>query len=309
MLYDNCGRPTLNLRVSLTQRCNLKCPYCHREGQTPSSGAREMTADEVVRLVRIAVSLGITRVKLTGGEPLLREDIVDIVGRLAKIDGLRDLSMTTNGTRLTSFAESLHKVGLKRVNINIASLNAKTYHKLNGGNLKDALEGVNAAVKAGFYPVKLNYLLLYGVNEHEVYDMMAFAEKSSVILQLLELEPVNTADSYFKRYYYPLNGIEEELKKKAVSIKVRSEMQNRRVYSLPNLKVEVVRPLENSEFCARCTRLRLTSDGFLKPCLMVLDNLVDVLTPLRNGASDDELKKYFVETVKRRKPYFQPPKD
>ena len=304
MLYDNCGRPTLNLRVSLTQRCNLKCPYCHREGQTPSSDAREMTADEVVRLVRIAVSLGITRVKLTGGEPLLREDIVDIVGRLAKIDGLRDLSMSTNGTRLASFAESLYKVGLKRVNINIASLNAKTYHKLNGGNLKDALEGVNAAVKAGFYPVKLNYLLLYGVNEHEVYDMMAFAEKSSVILQLLELEPVNTADSYFKRYYYPLNGIEEELKKKAVSIKVRSEMQNRRVYSLPNLKVEVVRPLENSEFCARCTRLRLTSDGFLKPCLMVLDNLVDVLTPLRNGASDDELKKYFVEAVKRRKPYF-----
>ena len=106
-----------------------------------------------------------------------------------------------------------------------------------------------------------------------------------------------------------MNGIEEELKKKAVSIKVRSEMQNRRVYSLPNLKVEVVRPLENSEFCARCTRLRLTSDGFLKPCLMVLDNLVDVLTPLRNGASDDELKKYFVEAVKRRKPYFQPPKD
>jgi cyclic pyranopterin phosphate synthase len=287
LLYDNCGRPTLNLRVSLTQRCNLKCPYCHREGQTPSSGAREMTANEVVHLVRIAVSLGITHVKLTGGEPLLREDIVDIVGRLTKIDGLRDLSMTTNGTRLTSFAESLHKVGLKRININIASLNAKTYHKLNGGNLKDALEGVIAAVKAGFYPVKLNYLLL----------------------QLLELEPVNTADSYFKRYHYPLNDIEEELKKKAVSIKVRSEMQNRSVYSLPNLKVEVVRPLENSEFCARCTRLRLTSNGFLKPCLMVLDNLVDVLTPLRNGASDDELKKYFEEAVKRRKPYFQPPKD
>lgn len=309
MLVDNCGRPTLNLRVSLTQRCNLKCPYCHREGQVPSSGAREMTADEVVRLVRIAVSLGITHVKLTGGEPLLRKDIVDIVSRLSKIDGLRDLSMTTNGTRLATYAEPLHKAGLKRVNINVASLDAKRYHELNCGNLKDAFEGVHSAVKAGLYPVKLNMLLLHGVNEHEVYDMMEFAEKNGIILQLLELEPVNIADPYFKRYYYPLNGIEEELKKMASSVKVRSKMQNRRVYSLPNLKVEVVHPLENSEFCARCTRLRLTSDGFLKPCLMVLDNLVDVLTPLRNGASDDEIKKYFVEAVKRRKPYFKPYKD
>jgi cyclic pyranopterin phosphate synthase len=268
-----------------------------------------MTADEVVRLVRIAVSLGIARVKLTGGEPLLREDIVEIVSRLAKINSLKDLSMTTNGTRLAALAESLHKAGLKRVNINMASLDPVKYHELNGGNLKDAFDGVNAAVKAGLHPVKLNMLLLHGINEHEVYDMMDFAEKHGIILQLLELEPVNMTDQYFKRYHYPLNGIEEELKKKAVSVKVRSEMQDRRVYSLPNLKVEVVRPIENSEFCARCTRMRLTSDGFLKPCLMVLDNLVDVLTPLRNGAGDDELKKYFEEAVKRRKPYFQPPKD
>jgi len=309
LLFDNCGRPTLNLRVSLTQRCNLRCPYCHREGQIPGSGAREMTADEVVRLVRIAVSLGITHVKLTGGEPLLRTDIVDIVSQLARIDGLRDLSMTTNGTRLSSLAEPLHKAGLLRVNVNVPSLNEKTYHKLNGGNLKDALEGVDAAVRAGLYPVKLNMLILHGVNDHETASMMEFAENNGIILQLLELEPVNIADPYFRRYQLSLDPIEEELKNKASSVKVRGEMQNRRVYSLPNLKVEVVRPLENSEFCARCTRLRLTSDGFLKPCLMVLDNLVDVLTPLRNGVSDDELKELFVEAVKRRKPYFQPSKD
>jgi cyclic pyranopterin phosphate synthase len=305
LLYDNYGRPALNLRVSLTQRCNLKCPYCHREGQPPESDAREMTADEVVNLVRIAIYLGISHVKLTGGEPLLREDIVDIVSRLAKIDGLKDLSMTTNGIHLASFAESLHKAGLKRVNINIVSLNPKTYYSLSGGHLRDALDGVNAAVRTGFYPVKLNYLLLHGVNEHEVYNMMAFAEKSGIILQLLELEPIKMADPYFRRYHYSLDGIEKELEKKALSIKVRSKMQNRRVFSLPNLKVEIVRPLENSEFCSRCTRLRLTSNGFLKPCLMVFDNLVDVLTPLRNGASDEKIKKLFVEAVKRRKPYFQ----
>jgi len=305
VLVDGCGRPTLNLRVSLTQRCNLHCPYCHREGQTPSSGLREMTATEVVSIVRVAVGLGINHVKLTGGEPLLRSDIVEIVEGLAKIKGLRDLSMTTNGTRLDVLAEPLHRAGLQRVNVNLPSLNVKTYSELNGGSLNDVLKGVGAAVKAGLYPVKLNMLVLRGVNEHEVAGMMDFAGKSGVILQLLELEPVNVRDPYYRRYHYPLDGIEGELKKQALDVKVREDMQSRRVYSLADgLRVEVVHPIENSEFCVRCTRLRVTSDGFLKPCLMVTDNLVDVLTPLREGASDDELRELFKLAVLRRKPYF-----
>jgi len=305
VLVDSYGRPTLNLRVSLTQRCNLRCPYCHREGQTSGSGLREMTAPEVVRIVSVAVGLGINRVKLTGGEPLLRSDIVEIVAGLAKIDGLRDLSMTTNGTRLSVLAERLREVGLKRVNVNLPSLDVKTFSELNGGDLSDVLNGVGAAVKAGLYPVKLNMLLLRGVNEHEIVNMMDFARKGGVILQLLELEPVNVRDPYYRRYHYPLDSVEEELKKQALDVEVRGDMQSRRVYSLSNgLRVEVVHPIENSEFCARCTRLRVTSDGFLKPCLMVTDNLVDVLTPMRKGASDDELKELFVTAVKRRHPYY-----
>jgi len=265
-----------------------------------------MTADEVVRLVRVAVGLDINRVKLTGGEPLLRADIIDIVEGLAKIDGLRDLSMTTNGTRLSVLAEPLRMAGLMRVNMNLPSLDEKTYGELNGGDLSDVLSGVGAAVKAGLYPVKLNMLVLRGVNEHEVAGMMEFAEKSGVILQLLELEPISVGDPYFRRYHYGLERVEEELKKKAMGVEVRGDMQSRRVYSLSNgLRVEVVHPLENSEFCARCTRLRLTSDGFLKPCLMVTDNLVDVLTPMRKGADDDELRQLFVVAVKRRAPYFK----
>jgi len=309
VLVDACGRPTLNLRVSLTQRCNLRCPYCHREGQTPGSGLREMTAEEVVRIVHVAVGLGINRVKLTGGEPLLRADIVEIVSGLARIDGLRDLSMTTNGTRLSVLAKSLRIAGLRRVNVNLPSLNEKIYSELNGGDLNDVLNGVGAAGKAGLYPVKLNMLVLRGVNEHEVAGMMDFAKKSGVILQLLELEPVNVRDPYYRRYHYPVDSIEEELKKQALDVTVRGDMQSRRVYTLPNLKVEVVHPIENSEFCARCTRLRVTSDGFLKPCLMVTDNLVDVLTPLREGASDDELRELFKVAVLRRKPYFTSLKD
>jgi len=307
VLFDSCGRPTLNLRVSLTQRCNLHCPYCHREGQTPGSGLREMTADEVVRIVGVAVGLGISRVKLTGGEPLLRADIVEIVEGLAGIEGLRDLSMTTNGTGLAVLAKPLRIAGLRRVNVNLPSLNEKTYSELNGGELGDVLSGVAAAVKAGLYPVKLNMLVLRGVNEHEIVNMMGFARKSGVILQLLELEPVNVQDPYYRRYHYPLDSVEEELKKQALDVEVRGDMQSRRVYSLSNgLWVEVVHPIENSEFCARCTRLRVTSDGFLKPCLMVTDNLVDVLTPMRKGASDDELKEFFAVAVKRRQPYYRP---
>jgi len=276
----------------------------------PSSDLREMTADEVVRIVRVAVGLGINHVKLTGGEPLLRSDIVEIVKGLAEIEGLRDLSMTTNGTHLSVLAKPLRIAGLKRVNVNLPSLNEKTFSELNGGDLNDVLSGVGAAVKAGLYPVKLNMLVLRGLNEHEVAGMMDFAGKSGVILQLLELEPVNVRDPYYRQYHYPLGGIEEELKKQASDVEVRGDMQSRRVYTLTNgFKVEVVHPIENSEFCARCTRLRVTSDGYLKPCLMVTNNLVDVLTPIRKGISDDELKELFVAAVKRRQPYYKSRKD
>jgi len=304
MLYDNFGRPVLNLRVSLTQRCNYRCPYCHREGEAVSP-LTEMSFDEVVRIVRVAVSLGISRVKLTGGEPLLRSDILEIVKEIAELRGLRDLSMTTNGTLLSSLAKELRQNGLRRVNVNFPTLDAKIYWELTGGNLKDALEGIGAAVEAGLYPVKLNMLVLLGVNEKEIFRMIGFARRSETILQLIELEPVNVDTSYYLRFHYALDGVEAELEKQALQVRARGDMQNRRVYFLPGVKVEVVRPVENTEFCGRCARLRVTSDGRLKPCLMRNDNLVDVLTPMRNGADDEELRQLFMEAVRRREPYYR----
>lgn len=304
MIYDNYGRPTLNLRISVTQKCNLTCPYCHREGETSSS--MEMSADEILRITRMALSLGVSRVKLTGGEPLLRPDILEIVKGIAELRGLRDLSMTTNGILLSSQARALHRNGLDRVNVNIPTLNPKTYRVLTGGNLREVVNGVKAAVKAGLYPVKLNMLVLRGVNEKDIPRMISFARRSETILQIIELEPVNISESYYSCYHYPLNDVEVELEKRAIQIKTRGDMQNRRVYFLSGVKVEVIRPIENTEFCARCTRIRVTSDGKLKPCLMRNDNLVDVLTPMRRGASDEELTRLFVEAVKRREPYYKP---
>jgi cyclic pyranopterin phosphate synthase len=265
-----------------------------------------MTADEVLKIAETAVALGINRIKLTGGEPLLRSDIVEIVSRLASISGVDDLSMTTNGIRLSSLAQPLKDAGLKRVNISLPSLDEKTYSKVSGGNLAEALKGVSAAVKAGLHPVKLNMLVLRDINTAEIPEMIESARNSQAILQLIELEPVNIRDDYYKKHFFSLDGLEQELKQQALSIETRGDMQNRHVYSLPKVKIEVVHPIENTSFCARCTRLRVTSDGKLKPCLMVNDNLVDVLTAIRMGATDADLKELFIQAVKRREPFFKP---
>ncbi len=306
-LKDNYGRPVLNLRISVTQRCNLHCPYCHREGQEKPIEDKfvEMTPNEIARLVRVAVNLDIRNVKLTGGEPLVRDDIVEIASRIGEISGIRDFSMTTNGTLLAKYAEELREAGLKRVNVNIPTLKADVYSRLTGGNLDDVLNGVREAIRVGLYPVKLNMLILRGVNDNEVKDMMEYASKTGAILQLIELEPINLSDDYYWRHHRPLDDYELKLREKALKVETRRFMHNRRVYHLPEVKVEVIHPIENTEFCLHCTRLRITSDGKLKPCLMRNDNLVDVLTPMRNGADDKEIERLFREAIRRREPYFK----
>ncbi len=301
MIYDDYGRPTLNLRISVTQKCNLQCPYCHKEGET--SPSTEMSVDEVERIARVALQLGISNIKLTGGEPLMRSEIVQIVEGISNLRGLRDLSMTTNGTLLAPLARRLRKSGLMRVNVSIPTLDANIFRSLTGGNLRGVIAGIKEAVEAGLYPVKLNMLLLRGINDREVERMIKFAEHSGTILQLIELEPMNIDEAYYRRHHIVPNGIEEELEKRAVEVRTRKDMQDRRVYFLPHVKVEVIHPIENTEFCAHCTRIRVTSDGRLKPCLMRNDNLVDILTPLRSGADDHQLKQVFVKAIKRREPY------
>jgi cyclic pyranopterin phosphate synthase len=304
VLTDNCGRPLLNLRISITQRCNFRCDYCHKEGEGCSRGeCEEMTVNEIVRIAGVAVSLGIARIKLTGGEPLMRKDLCDIVRAIAAIPGLKDLSLTTNGSLFASEAERLHACGLRRVNISLPTLSAEAYNKLTDGNLEKTLEGVKAAVATGFNPVKLNMVVLNGVNVEAVPEMMDFARQTGTILQLIELDPVNVNDDYFSAYHRLLDEHEEMLRQKAVTIETRRFMHNRHIYHLPDLTVEVVHPTENREFCAHCTRLRVTSDGMLKTCLMRNDNLIDILTPLRRGASDEGLKTLFLQANQTREPY------
>jgi GTP 3',8-cyclase len=304
-LTDNCGRPLLNLRISITQRCNNRCAYCHREGevQRANASAEKMTVDEIVRIAKVAVSLGIARIKLTGGEPLMRKDLTEIVQGIASIPGLKDLSLTTNGLLLSSVAKKLIDSGIKRVNISLPSLNAETYRKLAGGNLPDALEGVKAAIVAGFCPVKLNMVILKDLNVGDVPAMIKYASENNVVLQLIELDPINVSDVYYSTHHRDLEELENMLRDKAKEVEKRPFMHNRLIYHLPNVTVEVVHPIENTDFCLHCTRMRVTSDGKLKPCLMRNDNLTDILTPMREGANDEKLKQLFIRANKLREPF------
>jgi cyclic pyranopterin phosphate synthase len=305
VLKDKYGRPLLNLRIAVTKKCNLHCSYCHGEGELNHAKnlETEMTPEEISRIIKIAVSLDICRVKLTGGEPLMRSDILETVRQISSVSGLKDLSMTTNGTLLSPLARELHSNGLRRVNISVPTLRQQEFYKLTGGNVEDTLQGVRAAVEAGFFPVKLNMLILKGINDSTVPEMVEFASKTGTILQLIELEQINISNRYFMRRHKQLDEYEKMLEQKSVKVETREFMQNRRIYHLPHATVEVVKPIENTEFCLHCTRIRVTSNGKLKPCLMRNDNMVDILTPMRKGASDRELAELFMQANMQRQPY------
>lgn len=291
VLEDPFGRRVTNLRVSLTPRCNLDCIYCHSEGEVRPGG--EMTASEIIRLIRIGHEFGIRSVKFTGGEPLLRRDLEEILHEIP--DGMES-SLTTNGTLLASRAASLRAAGLSRVNISLDSLDHRRYASITGRDcLDEALEGVEAAIEAELTPVKINTVLLEGINEDEVGDFMEFVrDRRELILQIIELMEFNEC-----HFHGNVDEIEQELEERANRILTR-RMHHRRKFCLDGAEVEVVRPLHNTEFCSFCNRLRVTSNGQLKPCLLRHDNHVDI-----RGVDDDTLRERFREAVQRRAPFFR----
>jgi len=305
ILRDNFAREITNMRISLTQRCNLNCVYCHKEGHIGQLD-REASPDEIERIMRVAASLGIKRVKLTGGEPTLRKDLVDIVRRIASIPTIDEISMTTNGTLLENFAAELKRAGLNRVNVTIDSLKPNVYSRITRcSSLDSALRGLKAAVSAGLTPVKINFVVLKSLNYSEVQDLIRFSSETSAILQLIELVSKDDNSEFYRKYHSDLGAIEDRLKATSTKIIGRG-MNKRQKYILQDgAEVEVVRPMHNTEFCSNCHRIRLTSDGELKPCLMREDNLVDILTPIRQGASDRALSELILKAVKLREPFYK----
>ncbi|MCK4460041.1 MAG: GTP 3',8-cyclase MoaA [Methanosarcinales archaeon] len=298
-LIDPYNRKITSLRISITQRCNLSCIYCHGEGEsisphTPARAQSEISRATIAVLVRAALAHGVRRIKFTGGEPLLRSDFADIISNLPR---MKDISVTTNGTLLSECAHDLAAAGLHRVNISLDTLQPDRYRRITGHDmLNSVLDGVAAAVDAGLTPVKLNMVLLSGTNDDEIWDLIDFARESGdVILQIIELMDFTGVSGRVD-----MGGIEDMLRARASTVVTR-EMHRRKKYLIDGAEVEVVRPIDNSEFCANCNRLRVTACGQLKGCLLSNDGLVDI-----SDATEDAMHALLEKAVAMRKPYYSP---
>jgi len=298
---DPYGRKINSLRISLNQNCNFNCFFCHREGESDPNG--EMTVEEIEAITAVARDLGIGRFKLTGGEPLLRGDIEEIVSRVAR--HADEVSMTTNGSILEKWAPRLHEADLKRVNISLHSLRPGIFKRITGVDALDEVKrGVIAASESHLNPIKLNMVVLNGLNADEVPDMIEFSRRMGAILQLIEFQPLQLGAENWGGFHYDLRPVENMLEDRSERVYERPLHRRRRYHLKGGGVVEVVRPIHNSRFCGSCTRLRVTSDGRLKPCLMREDNLVETVSLIRRGSHRREIADAFREAVAMRAPYW-----
>ena len=301
---DTYNRPIISLRISITNRCNIQCFYCHHDGMLATN--EEMTPEEIFKIVKIAKNLGVEKIRLSGGEPLVRSDIVEIVNKINTLN-FKDISITTNGIFLGKYAEDLVSAGLKRVNVSLDTLKPETYQCLTKKDyLNNVKEGILKAVDAGLYPVKINMVVMKGINDTEIHDMFGFCKDNGLILQLIEiLETDNCEDNDFnEKFHYDMTPLEQEFESLASEVRVREFMQDRKKYYIDGGEVEIVRPMDNTKFCENCTRLRITPEGKIKPCLLRNDNLVDLVGHIRAGESEENLEKIFLEDINSREPYY-----
>ena len=303
VVLDKYERPILSLRITLTNRCNVNCLYCHHDGMVKSKD--EMTADELYTICKIAKKIGVRKIRLSGGEPLLKNDIVEIVEKIASLD-FKDISMTTNGILLEKYAQKLKDAGLDRVNVSLDTLKRETFEFITKKDyLEDAKRGILKAVEVGLYPVKINMVIMKDINQDEIDDMFEFCKENNIVLQLIELiESENCDDDKFSvDYHYKLDDIEKELADIADDVREREFMQGRKKYYINGGEIEVVKPVDNAKFCANCSRLRITPDGKIKPCLLRNDNLVELISHVRNGESEEKLEEIFIKGINKREPF------
>ncbi|MBN1161654.1 MAG: GTP 3',8-cyclase MoaA [Dehalococcoidales bacterium] len=292
-LSDSFQRPINYLRISVTDRCNLRCVYCMPpEGIALMSHNDILSYEEIVTLVKAAAELGITHIRLTGGEPLVRAGLPELVRMIADIDAITDLSLTTNGILLAQYAADLKDAGLMRVNVSLDTLKPERFRQITRcGELKNTLKGVEAANEAGLTPVKINMVVMAGINDDEIIDFARKTIDDGWHVRFIEHMPVNGEDintiklvsvADIKKRLEPLGNLEP--------FKIDKGSGPARYYRLPGARgtVGFITPV-TEHFCYRCNRLRLTADGKLRLCLLREDE-IDLREPLRSGASIQELK-------------------
>jgi len=301
MAIDRFGRSIHYLRISLTDHCNLRCIYCMPEEQTFRPNAELMQDDEIALLTRLFASLGFNKIRLTGGEPTIRANIVEIVRTIASTPGIRTVSLTTNGLRLSKLAKPLAEAGLQRVNISVDTLNPEKFQRLTRwGKVEELWDGILAAEAAGLTPVKLNAVIVRGYNEEDVVELARLTIDRPWQMRFIEMMPfagvtdiqtgqVITADEIKERIEDSLGDLEV-----ANSGKLDGEA---RLFRIPNARGDLgFISSVTAPFCSDCTRARLTADGRLRLCLL-REKEVDLLTPLRAGASLDDLRAIILDGI------------
>lgn len=219
----------------------------------------------------------------------------------------RELTITTNGVLLEKYAEDLKKAGLDRVNISFDTQNSEKFKYLTTRDCKEDVEkGIHAANKTGLTPIKINMVVLKDINDDEIFSMFDFCKKHNIILQLIELLETDDMDEddFIKKHHYEMTELEKELTELSTKITTRKNMQDRKKYFIDDGEIEIVKPIENTAFCQKCTRMRLTPEGKLKPCLLRNDNLIDMVKPLHEGADEETIRELFIEGINKREPYY-----
>lgn len=266
-MKDGKGREVDYLRIAVTDRCNQKCRYCMPEGAKFFAPTELLTDEQIIKIVTLLAKEGVKKVRLTGGEPLLREGLPQLVSAILAIEGIEDLSLTTNGTLLAEHAKALYDAGLRRLNISLDSLDESVYRFLTrGGQLKPVLEGIALARKIGFSPIKVNMTLAAGVNDHLIETMIS-SLPSDIELRLIELMPIGSQASWSKKHHlsvYKHLGGDRQLQRISSIEKGSSSVSYRH---LPSGRIiGLIQPFDK-EMCQNCGRIRITADGRLKTCL------------------------------------------
>ena len=300
--FDAYSRPISYLRVSVTDRCNLRCVYCMPpEGVPARTHAEILRYEEIETVVRAAVELGVHRVRLTGGEPLVRLGIVDLVRMLARLPGIDDLSMTTNGTLLPRFASALQEAGLQRVNISLDTLRPVRFGQITRrGRLADTLAGIEAAHRAGLEPVKINTVVVRGLNDDEVVDLARKTVTDGWHLRFIEWMPVGECQATGGELRVTTTEICAQIERALGPLEpaaIDAGAGPARYYRVTGARgtIGLISPL-SEHFCGTCNRLRLTADGQLRPCLLA-DYEIDLRTPLRQGAGLEEIKALLAQGI------------
>ncbi len=315
LLVDSHGRILRDLRVSITDRCNFRCLYCLPETEAAADfyrrrwtgndasnrpivrqwqpRSRILSFEEIERLVRLAVELGIRKIRLTGGEPLLRRDVEKLVASLARIEGIADLAMTTNGFLFLQKARALRDAGLRRVSFSLDSLDRENFRKMTGRDgLEEVLASIREAQSLGLNPVKVNAVIIRGINDHELEALAEFGRTQNLSMRFIEFMPLDSARAWQKEFVVPgreiLARLQDRYSLQPATARSASETARRWAFADGAGEIGVIAPV-SEPFCGHCDRLRLTADGKIRTCLFSVQEH-DLLEPLRAGASDVELK-------------------